>query len=283
MTTPDPVAIQGEEGSNSAVAARSLLGADVQLLPCVSFREAFARLDSGEVRRAVLPVENTTAGLIQEVWDRLLGVGDGPPLTALAEARVRIGFVAACLPGARVRVRRVLAHPVAAAQCSRFLTQAGLEVVPCHDTAGAARLVRERSDEEVCALCPKSAAAFYGLEVLSEDCGDARHTVTRFLLVEHGDARPAPDDDHSLLTLVVADAPGALVRALLVFSSHDLNLTALHSRAIPGRPGRYAFLLEIEAGALAPAFEAAVEELRAQGAEARVLGSYQVPPWPAAP
>src|SRR5262249_42371617 len=159
-------AIQGEEGSNSAVAARELLGPSSTLLCCRSFAEAFGAVDSGAAACAVLPIENTTAGLVQEVWDRLLGFTPGPALSASAEARGRISCVAGAL-GAATQVRRVLAHPVAAAQCRRFLTASGYEVLPCHDTAGAARLVREAGDAAVGALCPPSAATTYSLKVVA--------------------------------------------------------------------------------------------------------------------
>lgn len=273
-------AIQGEEGSNSALAARALLGDDVTFQSCASFAEVFHKLDAGEAVRAVLPVENTTAGLVQEVWDRLLGLGPGPALAALREARVRISFVAACLPGSRARVKKIFAHPVAAAQSRRFLSSSGLAVLPCHDTAGAARLVREGHDPEVAALCPPGAADAWGLELLASDCGDETQTVTRFLLVEPGEARPAPEDDRVLLALRLADRPGALAVALSAVSTAGLNLCALHSRAIPGQPGRYAFLLEVETGALDPRLGRTLAELASAGADVRLLGSFRAPAWP---
>lgn len=277
------VAIQGERGSNSDAAARLLLGDDVALSCCASFGAAFRVLDEVPGARAVLPVENTTAGLVQEVCDRLVGVVDGPPLAAHAEARVRITFVAACLPGARATARRILAHPVAAAQCGRFLASTGLEVSPCHDTAGAARLVREGGDPTTAALCPPGAARVYGLEAFAEDVGDARRTATRFLLVERGDPRPHDDDDRSLVALSLPDRPGSLLRALEAFATGGLNLCALHSRAVPGKPGTYAFLLEVEAGGRAAGFDRALAAVASTGAGARLVGSWRAPPWPEMP
>src|SRR5215467_9598465 len=136
-------AIQGENGSNSATAARMLLGDDVQFIYCDSFQSAFDALDSGKSDCAVLPIENTTAGLIQPVWDRILGISPGPAMAARQEARVRIGFVAAALPGHRSDIRKILAHSVAAAQCHRFLKGSGWNIIPCHDTAGGAGAVGE--------------------------------------------------------------------------------------------------------------------------------------------
>src|SRR6185436_3293826 len=161
MQKTPTAAIQGENGSNSATAARMLLGDDVQFIYCDSFQSAFDALDSSASDCAVLPVENTTAGLIQPVWDRILGITPGPALAARKEARVRIGFVAAALPGHRSDIRKILAHSVAAAQCHKFLKASGWTIVPCHDTAGAARLVREAGDPTLAALCPLTAARVY--------------------------------------------------------------------------------------------------------------------------
>lgn len=275
-------AIQGEDGSNSAAAARQLLGRDVPLIFCDSFQEAFAALDTAKATRAVLPIENTTAGIIQPVWDRLLGVSLGPFLVGRAEARVRIGFVAAAIPGATAGVRRILAHPVAEAQCRRFLIASGWTVVPCHDTAGAARLVREANDPSQAALCPLPAARLYGLEILHPDCGDSSETWTRFLLLEHGHPSPQPTDDRAILIFSLRDAPGALAGALTCFSQMGLSLAAIHSRAVPGHPGEYRFFVELNAGAADPRCVAAVAQLGSVVTEMQLLGSYQTPPWPEA-
>ena len=281
MTAAAYTAIQGEDGSNSAVAARSLLGSDVPLVFCDSFPDAFAALDKGKAGRAVLPIENTTAGIIQPVWDRLLGISPGPALAARAETRVRIGFVAAALPGAAAKVRKILSHPVAEAQCRRFLAESGWTVVACHDTAGAARMVREANDASQAALCPLPAARLYGLEVLHPDCGDSLRTWTRFLLLEIGKPISQPNDDRAIFIFSLRDVAGALVQTLASFSQQGLNLAAIHSRAVPGSPGEYRFFVELNAGAADPRCIAALGEIEDGGADMHLLGSYQTPPWPA--
>jgi prephenate dehydratase len=183
---------------------------------------------------SVLPIENTTAGLIQPVWDRLLGITPGGSLAARAEARVRIGFVAAALPGSAEKVRKVLAHDVAKAQCHRFLQASGWTVVPCHDTACAARLVREQNDPSLAALCPLPAARVHGLEILNSECGDSARTWTRFLLLEPGAVTPQASDNRSILIFALRDVPGALVQTLNCFARQSLNLAAIH--LAPFRP-----------------------------------------------
>jgi prephenate dehydratase len=273
-------AIQGEDGSNSAAAARQLLGPDVPLVFCETFQDAFAVLDKGTAARGVLPIENTTAGIIQPVWDRLLGITPGKTLVARAEARIRIGFVAAALPGAGNRVRKVLAHPVAEAQCRQFLSASGWTVVACHDTAGAARMVREANDPSQAALCPLPAARLYGLEVLQAECGDSSRTWTRFLLLEHGTPSPQRSDDRTIFIFSLRDVPGALVETLACFSKQGLNLAAIHSRAVPGHPGEYRFFVELNAGADDPRCIAAVQQVANVTTEMRLLGSYRTPLWP---
>jgi len=273
-------AIQGEDGSNSATATRLLLGDNTPLLSCESFQEAFDALDSGQAANVVLPIENTTAGLIQPVWDRLLEINPGPPLAARAEARVRIGFVAAGLPGSKGKIQKILAHPVAETQCHRFIQRSGWTVVPCHDTAGAARLVREMNDPSQAALCPLPAAHVHNLEVLHPDCGDSSRTWTRFLLLEHGTAVPGPNDDRSILIFSLKDIPGALVETLACFARQGLNLAAIHSRAVPGHPGQYRFLVELRVGAGDPKNLTALSDLQRAATDIRLLGSYPTPPWP---
>lgn len=280
MSAIASVAIQGEPGSNSAVAAQALLGESVRLLSCLSFGAVFEALQARHALHAVIPVENTTAGLVLPVWDRLLGLQPGAPLFVRAEARVRIEFVLAGLPTRQRAARIVLAHPVAAAQCARMLDDAGLLVEPCHDTAGAARLVAEARDETRAALCPPAAAHRYGLEVYRPDCGDERETCTRFLWVSVEHEAPVQDADRTFCALWVGDRPGALQTALATLAAHHVNLCGLHSRPWPGRPGRYAFVLEAECGAGAPALQAALIEMQHHEVTLRVIGSVRAPAWP---
>ena len=273
------IAIQGEEGSYSAEAARQLFCTTNSLLYCDSLQDVFSALDLKEVDCAVLPVENTTAGNIQEVWDRLIGIIPGPPLAAHAEVRIRITFVTAVLPESNT-VRQILAHPVAEAQCKNFLRKTGWQIIPCHDTAGAARMVREQQNPNLAALCPPLAAETYALKVIAQNCGDSSRTWTRFFLLEPGDIKPEPTHNRTVLTFTLHDAPGALAQSLQVFAQRGLNLCSIHSRAIPGNPGDYKFLTEVEAGAANPKCIEAIEHLRNLGAQVRIIGSLNAPEWP---
>ena len=188
--------IQGEEGSNSSVAARQLLGTEVELVCCTSFAEAFAALDRGDAPLAVLPFENSTAGRVPDVAAQLVA----GPLFVTAETSVSIRFVAAARVGAE-RIERILTHPMAAAQCRRFLESTGWQVVDAHDTAGAARLVSESANLTTAALCPLAAATRYGLQVVNPHCGDDPKAVTRFFRVQLTPPSAAPEHRHSIFVM----------------------------------------------------------------------------------
>jgi prephenate dehydratase len=276
------VAIQGEEGSNSAHAARLLRGADVALVTCTSFDAAFAALD-GAADAAVLPFESSTVGTLGDVVDRVVGLKPGPALAIRGEARVPITFVVACLPGARAQVRRVLAHPVAAAQCRRFLDDSGWEIERCTDTAASARHVREDNRVAVAALCPPGVAATYGLEVLAHDCGDERVAVTRFWQLERGAARPRDDDNRTVLAVTPARDAAVLLPTLHAFASRGIALCGIQARVVPGQPGRCVHVLELAGGALHAGFAAAIDDVTALGCAVRVIGSFRAPAWPIGP
>lgn len=176
------VIIQGEEGSNSHVAAQQLFGREVALSCCASFEEALGALAEPHAM-GVLPFENSTAGLVPEVAEALI---NGTGLVISAETFVAIRFVAAA-KGNAGSVMKVLAHAMAAKQCQKFLARSGWEVLPAHDTAGAARLVSESDDGSLAALCPAAAATKYGLTIIEPHCGDDPRAKTRFFAVQHAE------------------------------------------------------------------------------------------------
>ncbi len=256
------VAIQGEPGSNSARAVELLQG-PVALECHRTFAALFAAFGR-TVQHAVVPWQNSIAGLVTDVADGLL---EAPALSIRSELTLAIEFVVAALPGTQP-LKRVLAHPVAAAQCRRFLATQPWEVVTAHDTAGAAREARESGDPTLGALCPPSAAATYQLQVRHEGCTDAATSATRFFALEAQPVVPRADDDRALLALF---PQRSLSTALARFAAAQLELVAVHARPIARQPFSDALVLEVSSGgeavlaALAPHF----------GASLRLLGSFR--------
>ena len=273
------VAFQGELGAFSEEAVETFFRGYAVPLPRREFRDLAASVVAGEADFGMLPVENSVAGSVLPAHDVLLS----SELAVVGEVIRPIRHFLLGVPGATLdAVTRVISHPVALAQCTRFLAEhPSFEAVAVYDTAGAARDVAGRGDPAVAAVAARGAARRYGLAVLAEDLQDRRDNQTRFLVVTHpGRVLPrGAGGDGPIKTALVVETenrPGALVEVLLPFAERGINLTKLESR--PGeRPWTYRFFLELQADAgEAPAAEALAEIGRRAGA-LRVLGSF--PSW----
>jgi prephenate dehydratase len=264
------VAYQGEPGAYSDEAVAALFpGADA--IGYATFRLTFEALEVGAVDTAVLPVENSTAGVVQEVSDLLWD------LPGLRVVREHVQPVRHCLLGWPGPVARALSHPQALAQCDAYLHSRQIRPVSYHDTAGAARAVAERREPGTAAIASKSAAARYGLYVLAEGIQDDSENRTRFVVIERGEpARPAgaPEGSKCSLAFVTAHRPGSLAQALDCFARRDMNLTRLDSRPMRGRPFEYRFYLDFGINDGAAAAEAALSDLEQVSARVRLFGTY---------
>lgn len=273
---PLRVAYQGVEGSYSHLTAQRRyegLPEGVLLEGFESFRAAAEAVRSGAADRALLPIENTTAGSINETYD-LLAEGD---LTITAEEVSRIEHCLLALPGTRVEeLRTVISHPQALLQCQDFLRSVPrIQAQAEFDTAGAARKVKERSDRTVGAIAAEPAARVCGLEVLRRGIQTQEGNYTRFVeLALH--AVPCPPDmpSRTSLLLTVSHRSGALAEVLSVFSRRGVNLAKLESRPIPNSPWQYRFYLDLEGNAHREPVRGALAEIQPLAAELRVLGTY---------
>lgn len=275
-TAPLRVAYQGAEGSYSHLAAQGRYAGregGALLTGHETFAEAAEAVRSGAVDRALLPIENTTAGSVHEVYD-LLADGD---LTITAELVSRIEHCLLALPGVRLdELRIVRSHPQALAQCAPFLRSlAGVRAETDFDTAGAARKVREAGDRTVAAIASEAAARTYGLDVLALGIQSQEGNFTRFVEVAREAATCQPDAVCKTSLLVTLDhRPGALGEALAALASRGVNLTRLESRPVPGEPFRYQFHLDLEGHAASGPVAAALADLGAAVRSLRILGTY---------
>jgi len=270
--TSKRIAFQGEPGAYSEEAL-FLLAPDAQSQPYREFRDVAQAVLERRAELGLLPIENSLVGSIATNFDLIAE-------SALAIVGEVVSAVHHCLlgvPGAqRAALRRVLSHPVALAQCERFLRElSGVEVVAFYDTAGAAAEVARRKDTSLGAVAGVLAARRYGLEVLAERIEDEPHNQTRFLLVAC-DATPPPADvpAKTTLRLKLPHRPGTLARALAPFADAGLNLTKLESRPDRSTPWEYLFYLDVEGRAAEPAMRSALAALATQGAVITLLGEY---------
>jgi prephenate dehydratase len=266
---PSVIVYQGEPGAYSDEAAQLLFpGSTTRGL--ASFQEVFSEIDSNHAVAAVLPVENSLAGVVQEVSD-LLWTHSG--VSAVAEHIAPIRHHLLGRDGAPVT--RALSHPQALAQCARWLREHGITPVSFHDTAGAAREVAARGAPGDGAIASRLAAERYGLVVLESDVADDASNRTRFLVVERG--KPASSDLTGVakisLGFVAEHRPGGLVRVLEVFARNGMNLTRLDSRPIPHQPFHYRFYADVELQDAAQ-YSSLIPELNEVTSDLRPFGVY---------
>lgn len=272
---PEPsVAIQGEPGAFSHLAARQLYGPDLRLVATRTFDDLLDAVVDGQAERGMVPVENTLAGSVQGNLDRILGRS----LHAVAETRVRIRLCLVAPPGVGLsEIRTAASHPVALEQCRSFFTlHPDLEPLPVYDTAGSIRDLMSGGAPYDAAIGSELAARTYGAQILLEEIEDDPENHTRFLAVSKDPGTASPPDPKTSLAFVVAHEPGSLHRALGVFARRELDLTKLESRPIPGRPWEYRFFADVRGDATGNLSEA-LEELQGLATHLHVLGTY--PEW----
>ncbi len=269
------VAFQGEPGAFSHAAARKLLGAEVEVRPCVRFDDVFRALKERRVSHAVLPMENTLHGSIHENYDHLLEY----ELPIIGETSIRISHQLIAMPGTRFRdIRRVLSHPVALNQCLRFFeNHPNIEKVSHYDTAGSVKTLAAERPPHSAAIASESAAEIYGGTILKRNIEDDRQNFTRFFLLSHKAAQDASKNNHWKTSLVFStrNTAGALFKAMACFALRDLNLTKIESRPLRGKPWEYLFYVDLLGHAKHDAVKRAIENLQEITSFLRILGSYQ--------
>ncbi|CAN5464935.1 prephenate dehydratase [soil metagenome] len=269
------VAIQGELGSNSHMAALAMLG-EVNILPCALSAEVLAKVVSGEADGAVLPIENSLHGSVAEHYDLLLEL----PVRIERESLRRIRHNLIVMPGVKFeQIRKILSHPVALSQCRRFLAEhSELEVVSFYDTAGSVKHLMAQSLPDVAGIAPELAAEQYGGEVLIAGIEDRAENFTRFHLVLREDAPSAipagEQSDKMSLAFAVEHRPGTLVAALERLAAAGVDLTKIESRPVPGSPWEYVFYVDVRFQGEEQA-DAALAGLQGPCTMVKVLGRYR--------
>jgi prephenate dehydratase len=264
------IAYQGEPGAYSEEALLELFP-DACAIGYRTFSIVLDAVLKGSASCAVIPVENTLGGIVQEANDLLW------ELRGLRLVGEYIHPIRHCLVGFDgPPIRRALSHPQALAQVRRYLESRDIEPMPYHDTAGAARHLAEHPEAGLAAVASATAAHRYGLHVLAEGIQDDDSNQTRFVVVERGDpVRPGvmPPGSKCSLCFVAAHEPGSLVAALQCLSVRGLNLTRLEARPIPSQPFEYRFFLDFIVGDASVA-EEGLRELEASTHEVRLFGTY---------
>lgn len=270
------VAIQGERGSNSHMAALEMFDAargGVAILPCAYSTDVIDAVVSGSVDEAVLPIENSLHGSVAEHYDLLLQ----HPVRIDRESLLRIHHNLIAAPGVQLgEVRHVISHPVALSQCTRYLASLKqTRATPFYDTAGSVKHLMAESLRDTAGVAPALAAEEYGANILVTGIEDNAENFTRFHLLRRNDSASAAVEAPNKLSLafVVEHRPGTLVTALQRLAEAGVDLTKIESRPVPGSPWEYVFYVDFRFDSIDQA-EHALAGLRAHCRMVKELGRY---------
>ncbi len=264
------VATQGNAFSYSAKAATRLYP-DRAYFPHRTFEEAILSVVKGQADAAVLPLENTTAGTVDDVYQLIQSTN----LFVTDEVKLSVKHRLLAAPGASLeQIRYVTSHPQALAQCSKLIKDRGWETVESLNTAFAAQDVAERQDPSWAAIATQDAADAYKLQVLNVDVNDIDVNQTRFIVVRRN-LQISQDADTLALLLRLPHSAGSLVGVMNLFSDHGINLTKIQSSPIPRNPWEYYFYIDCEAKPDNEDVLDVLYQLQHESTELRLLGWYK--------
>ena len=275
LEAPTRVAYLGPAGTFSEEAALGYFGSSIARVPCASFDEVFRTTTAGAADFGVVPVENSTEGVVARSLDLFLTT----PLFIIGETSLLVRHNLLRRETSLDGIQTVLAHPQALAQCSAWL---GLHLPqaerrPVSSNAEGARLAA--LDASLAAIASERAGSEFGLHVVAPAIQDEAHNRTRFAILAHPDRQPRPaasGHDCTSLVVSVANKPGAVHDMLVPLKAHGVSMTRFESR--PARSGQweYYFYIDLEGHPEQPQVAAALRELRAVCAFFKILGAYPV-------
>jgi 3-deoxy-7-phosphoheptulonate synthase len=269
---PEAVAFQGEHGAFSEKAARQFFGDKAKTSPSGAFRDVFQKVVAGEVAFGIVPVENTLGGSIHQNYDLLVEFD----VQIVGETKLRVVHNLIANRSTKLPdIRRIYAHPQAAAQCERFLRQHPTwSVLQVYDTAGSVKMIKEEKAMDAAAIASSAAAKHFDMEILKEGIESDPQNYTRFIVIAREAPKKASRVDKVSIVYATENKPGALFRTLEVFARRGVNLCRLESRPIPGKPFEYLFYVDLTGDVHDKNVAAALKELKEHVTSVKVLGCY---------
>lgn len=265
------IVFQGTEGAYSQAAMEKYFGENINSFHVQTFRDAMEAIEEGSADFAVLPIENSSAGAVNEVYDLLMEFEN----YIVGEVFLPIEHTLAGLPGTDLhQIERVYSHPQALMQSAKFLDEhRDWQQISVANTAIAAKKVLEDQECKKAAICSKYAAEFYGLEVLEEKINHNQNNATRFIVVTNQKIF-LKDATKISICFEAAHQSGSLYHLLSHFIYNDLNMIKIESRPVEGRNWEYCFFVDFEGNMADGAVKNAIRGLREEARSLKILGNY---------
>lgn len=271
------ISFQGAHGAYSDLACREVFPA-LETVPCNTFEDAFAAVQSGTTDLAMIPVDNTLAGRVADVHHLMPRSG----LSIIGEHFLKIEHALLGVKGAGITdIRHVHSHLHALPQCRKVIRELGLKAHVHADTAGAAAEVAEKNDPQHAAIASTLAAQIYGLDILRQDVQDADHNTTRFVILSREPLVPAANPEKTYITsfiFSVRNIPAALYKAMGGFATNGVNMVKLESYVNPQFQVAQ-FYVDVLGHPDSRPLQLAMEELGFFAKEVSLLGTYEAHPF----
>ena len=264
------VACQGVEGAYSQQAAEKLFR-HPHVMYFSNFEAVFAAIEKGLCRYGVIPLENSTAGSVNMVYDLMMRHN----FRIVRSVRLKVDHNLLSRPGVKLAdIREVYSHEQAIGQCSAFLqAHPEIKVVRCANTAEAAKFVSQSDRRDIAALSSRACAELYGLQNLAPSCQNQGNNYTRFICISR-DLEIYPGADRTSLMVVLPHRPGSLYKLLSRFYALGINLNKLESRPLPDRDFEFMFYFDLDTSVYSPQFLQLMGELDTVCESFTYLGSY---------
>lgn len=265
------VVFQGAEGAYSQMAMLTYFGDEVNCFHVPTFRDAMSALDEGSADFAVLPIENSTAGAVAQIYDLLVEFEN----YIVGEQVIKIEHCLMGLPGADMsNIQTVYSHPQSLMQSSKFLSaHPEWKQISMQNNAFAAQKVLNDGDPTQAAIASEQAAKIYGLDILKQGVNHSDTNSTRFIIVCN--QKIFVENAHKVsICLEVPHESGSLYHMLSHFIYNDLNMTRIESRPIEDRNWEYRFFIEFDGNLADPAVKNAIRGLREEARALKVIGCY---------
>lgn len=259
----------GPPATYTHLATIERFGSSIQALPTESIEEIFKDVEMGKTSFGVVPIENSTEGVVSRTLDMFIE----SEVKICGEVLIRISHDLISLSGKPEKIRKIFSHPQALGQCRQWLRKNYPQVVLSEaiSTARAAQMAAE--DEEAAAIASSLASSLYGLKVIESRIEDYPHNYTRFLVLGRRAMERTGKDKTSLL-FSISDSPGSLYEILKPFSAKAINLTKIESRPIKDKPWEYVFFLDFEGHLEDPEVQETLKEMKKRVLFSKFLGSY---------